>query len=158
MNNRFTIGLGVALVALAFVHTAAAQSPLPANVQADRAAIQQDASNLHTLHAQLRTDEGAGNDTATAADRTALRLARMQLMADFGKLHQDAQGVLQPDRAALTAALTQLHSDQVANNASAVQSDQSAVQNAETQLRTDRMVVFGDLQIGHGMHRGHWRG
>lgn len=157
MKNRFMILSGVALVATALAHAAAAQS-LPANVQADRTAIQQGAGNLHSLHTQLRTDEGAGNDTAAAADRTALRIARMQLRADFGKLHQDAQAVLQPDQAALMAALTQLHSDQVANNATAVQSDQSAVQNAETQLRSDRKIVFGDLQVGHGMHRGHWHG
>ena len=158
MKNRFIVVSGLALMASALAHTAAAQTPLPANVQTDRATIQQDATNLHNLHTQLKTDEAAGNTAAVAADRTASRLARMQLMQDFGNLHHDAQGILQPDQTTLMAALTQLHTDQVANNASAAEADQAAVQSAETQLKTDRSAVFGDLGIGHGKHHGHWQG
>lgn len=154
MKNTFTVVSGVALMVSAMAHAAAAETSLPANVQADRATIQQDATDLANLHAQLKTDESAANTAAAAADRTALRLARMQLMLDLGRLHQDAQGVLRPDQAALMGALTQLHADQVANNASAVEGDQIVVENAQTQLRADREAVFGEL--GVGMHHRHW--
>jgi hypothetical protein len=120
--------------------------------------IQQDAATLQTARTQLQTDERAGNAAAVAADRTAIRLARMQLGLDFGKLHQDAQGVLQPDQTTLMAALAQLHTDQVANNASAVQADQTAVQNAETRLKNDRTAIFGDLGSGFGMGHRHAHG
>jgi hypothetical protein len=115
------------------------------------------AISLQNLRAQLRADEAASNTAAVAADRTAVRLARMQLRLDFGELNRDAQSIVQPDLAALKAALTQLHADQVANNASGVQSDQLAVQNAETQLRTDRANLFGDLGVD-GLPRRHGRG
>ena len=158
MKSRFIVVAGAALVAAALAQMAVAQTPLPAGVQADRAAIQQDGINLQNLRAQLQADEAAGSSAGVAADRTAVRLARMQLGLDFGRLHQDAQSIVQPDLATLMAALTQLHADQVANDASAVQADQVAVQNAETQLRADRANLFGDLGAGWGQHRGHWHG
>jgi hypothetical protein len=158
VKNRFIVVSSVALVASATALTVVAQTPLPANVQADRATVQRDVNNLHGLRAQLQTDEGAGNTAVVAADRTALRLARMQLRLDLGKLHQDAQSIVQPDLATLMTALTQLHTDQVANNAGAIQSDQLAVQSAKTQLRTDRTAVFGDLGVGWGMRHRHWHG
>jgi hypothetical protein len=148
----------IALIAAAVAPVAAAQTSLSAAVQADRAAVQQDASNRQNAFAQLRTDEGAGDTVAIAADRTALQLARMQARMDFGKLHQDAQSVLQPDQTTLLAALTQLHADQVANNTAAVQADQTAVQNAQAQLKADRSAIFGDLGMGLGKHHRHGQG
>ena len=145
--------LAASLVAL----RAAAQSTLPANVQADRATIQQDQTLVQNTVQQLRIDEAAGNSSAVAADRTALRLAHMKTGQDFGQLRQDAQPILQPAQAALTAALTQLYSDQHANNASAVQTDQAAVAAAETQLRTDREAIFGGLGEGFGGRHAHRR-
>ncbi len=156
MKSRFFVVYSIALVASVMAEIAVAQSALPAAVQADRTTIQQDATNVQTAFTQLRTDEKAGNAAAVAADRTALRLARMQMGLDFGKLHQDAQGTLQPDETTLMAALTQLHADQAASNASAVPTDQTAVQNAEVQLKNDRTAIFGDL--GGGMGRGHRHG
>jgi hypothetical protein len=157
MKSRFIVLSGVALIASVIAHMAAAQA-LPANIVADRTKIQQDATNLHNAFTQLRTDEGAGNTAAVAADRTALRLARMQMGLDFGKLHQDAHGILLPDQTTLMAALTQLHADQAANNASAVLADQTAVQNAETQLKNDRTAIFGDLGLGMRHMHGHSHG
>ena len=158
MKHTFITLSSVALVASALAQGAGAQTPLPAAVQADRAAIQQDGANLHSAFAQLQTDEQAGNSVAADADRTAVHLARMQVRLDFGKLHQDAQGLLQPDQTALMAALSQLHADQVAGNASAMGADQTAVQSAKTQLHNDHKAIFGDLGIGSGMHRNHWQG
>lgn len=153
MKNRFVVVTGLALAAAALAQTAGAQTTLPANVEADRATVQQDATNLKNLHAQLKADEGSGNTTAVETDKTALRLARMQLEIDLGKLHQDAQGILQPDQTTLMSALGQLHADQVAGNASAVEADQTAVQNAQTQLKADRTAVFGELGLMHHGHR-----
>jgi hypothetical protein len=147
--SRPALALAASFVAL----QATAQTTLPANLQADRATIQQDQTAERNLVQQLRTDESAGNSAAAAADRTGLRLAHMQSAQDMGKLHQDAQAILQPDEAALTAALTQLYSAQQASNTSAVQADQAAVAAAETQLRTDREAIFGDL--GHPFDRRH---
>lgn len=157
MSYRFIVVSSVALVASSIGLTAAAQTSLPAAVQADRVTVTQDLTNLQKVRAQLIADEQAGNSAAVAADRTALRLARMQVALDFGRLRQDAQGILEPDRTTLMAALTQLHADQVSNN-SAVLADQAAVDSAEAQLATDRTAVFGDLGIGFGMHRQHWHG
>ncbi len=158
MKHTFITLSSVALVASALAQGAGAQTPLPAAVQADRAAIQQDVSNLHNAFAQLQTDEQAGNSVAADADRTAVHLARMQVQLDFSKLRQDAQGLLQPDQTALMAALTQLHADQVAGNASAIVADQTALQSAKTQLHTDHKAIFGDLGTGSGMRRHHWQG
>ena len=158
MRNSFLVVSSVALVISALAPMAAAQTALPAGVQADRATIQQDATNRQNAFTQLKSDEQAGNTAAVAADRTALQLARLQARIDFGKLHQDAQGVLQADQTTLMTALTQLHTDQVANNATAVQADQSAVQNAEAQLKADRNAIFGDLAAGFGMHHRHRQG
>jgi hypothetical protein len=155
MRNRFIIVSGVALLASAMAQVSLAQTPLPANIQADRAAIQQDATNLKAVFEQLRADEQAGNASAVAADRTAARLARIQLHEDFAKLHQDAQVILQPAQAASVAALTQLHADQIADNAAAVQADQTAVDSAQMQLKSERTAVFGDLGIGFGGHHRH---
>ena len=157
MPNRFILMSMVTLVGSAVASLAAAQASLPANVEADRGVVQQDIANLHSLHAQLQTDEAGGNAAVVDADRTALRVARLQLKLDLGKLHQDAQSILQPDHTALLAALTQLHTDQVANNASAVQADQTSVENAQAQLKADHRAVFGDLGLG-GMHHRHSRG
>jgi hypothetical protein len=146
----------IALAAAAMVQPATAQTTLPPAVQADRTTVQQDVANLHGAFMQLKTDEQAGNAVAAAADRTAVQLARMQMRNDFAKLHEDAQGILQPDQTALMAALTQLHADQVANNTSAVQADQTAVENAQAQLKADRKAIFADLGGGFGKH--HWHG
>jgi hypothetical protein len=154
LKHTFLTLSSVALVTSALAQGAVAQTPLPAAVQADRAAIQQDGASLHNAFTQLKADEQAGNSAAADADRTAVQLARMQVRLDFAKLHQDAQGVLQPDQSALMAALTQLHADQVAGNASAVTADQTAVQSAKTQLHTDHKAIFADLGSGFGMrHR-----
>lgn len=156
MKSIFLVVSSVALVASALSPLAAAQT-LPAPIQADRATVQQDTTNVHNAFAQLKADEQAGNAAAAAADRTALRLARMQARFDFGKLQQDAQGVMQTDQTTLMAALTQLHADQTASDRTAIQADQAAVQNAETQLKADRTAVFGDLGMA-GMHHRHWQG
>ena len=158
MKHTFIMLSSVALVASTLAQGAGAQTPLPAAVQADRATIQQDGANLHNAFAQLQTDTLAGNSVAADADRTAVHLARMQVRLDFGKLHQDAQGLLQPDQTALMAALTQLHADQVAGNASAIGADQTAVQSAKTQLHNDHKAIFGDLGTGSGRRRSHWQG
>jgi hypothetical protein len=131
---------------------------LPQNVQADRATIQQDETLVQNWVQQLRIDEAAGNAAAVAADRTGLRLARMKAGQDLGQLRQDAQPLLQPDQAALTAALMQLYADQHAVNTSALAADQAAVGTAEAQLRTDREAIFGGLGYDLGRSRGHRRG
>lgn len=155
MTSRFLLLSIVSLAAPLIAQQAAAQTILPADVQADRTTIQQDRIDVQNAMSQLRTDEAAGNAAAVAADRTALRLARMKTGRDFGKLLQDAQPILQPDLAALMAALTQLHSDQLANNASAVRTDQAGVAAAEKQLMTDREAIFGGL--GEGFGKARWR-
>lgn len=153
MRNTFIVASTVLLATSAIAQLAAAQTTLPSAVQADRVTVQQDVAAMHNAFTQLKTDEQAGNAGA-AADRTAVQLARMQMRLDFAKLHQDAQGVLQPDQTTLMAALAQLHADQLANNAGAVQADQTAVQNAQAQLKADHMAVFGDL--GSFGHHRHW--
>ncbi len=153
MRHTFIVVSSMALIASPMAHAAAARA-LPAAVQADRATVGQDGTNLHNAFAQLKADEQAGNTAALAADRTAVHLARMQVRLDLGKLHQDAQGMLQPDQTSLMAALTQLHADQVANDAGAVPADQTQVQAAQAQLRADREALFGDLGIG----MRHWHG
>jgi len=147
----------VVVATSAMAQPAAAQATLPTAIQADRATVQQDVANLHNLFTQLKTDEQAGS-AAVAADHTAVQLARMQERLDFAKLHEDAQGLLQPDQQTLMAALTQLHADQVANNAGAVTTDQTAVQNAQAQLKADHKAVFGGLGGGFGMHQRHGQG
>jgi hypothetical protein len=152
--TRSAVALAASIVAL----QAAAQTTLPASVQADRAMIQQDQTVVQGLAQQLRADEAAGNGAAVAADRTGLRLARMKVGQDLGQLHQDAQPILQPDQVALTSALTQLYSAQRANNASAVQTDLAAVTAAEGQLKTDREAIFGGLGHAFGGWHEHHRG
>jgi hypothetical protein len=146
----------VSLIALPA--TAQTAPALPQNVQADRATIQQDQTLVQNWVQQLRTDEAAGNAAAVAADRTGLRLARMKTEQDLGQLRQDAQPVLQPDRAALTAALMQLYADQHAVNTTALAADQAAVAAAEAQLRTDREAIFGGLGDVMGGLRDRRRG
>ncbi len=158
MNKRLMFLAIAAFVSPLAIQQAAAQTTLPGNVQADQATITQDKQTLQNLRTQFRADQTAGNTAAAAADRTAMRLAHMQLAEDIGQLHKDAQPILQPDVAALKSALTQLHSDQVANNASAVASDQAAVEAAETQLQNDRIAVFGAVHGGHGPRHMHMRG
>jgi hypothetical protein len=158
MTSRLLLVSLAALAAPFVAQQAAAQSTLPANLQTDRATIQEDHALVKSAMTQLRTDEAAGNAAAVAADRTGLRLARMKVGEDIQTLHQDAQPVLQPERTTLVAALTQLHADQVANNAAAVQADQAAVEAAGKQLTTDRKAIFAGLGEGFGKHRGHHRG
>lgn len=158
MKHTFIMTSSVALVASAMAMAAGAQTPLPATVQADRATLQQDGSNLHNAFTQLKADQEAGNAAAAEADRTAINLARIQMHLDFGKLHQDAQGLLQPDQTTLMAALTQLHSDQVAGNTSAVQTDQAAVEGAKTQLKTDHTTIYGNLGTGLDKRSRHGSG
>jgi DNA polymerase III gamma/tau subunit len=158
MTSKY-VSLSIAFLAASLVALpAAAQSTLPASVQADRATIQQDQALVQNIVQQLKIDEAAGNSAAVAADRTALRLAHMKTGQDLSQLRRDAQPTLQPDQAALTATLTQLYSDQRANNVSAVQTDQAAVTAAETQLRTDREAIFGGLGKGFDGSHGHRRG
>lgn len=155
MKHTFTTLSSVALVASAMATAADAQTALPAAVQADRSTLQQDGTNLHNAFAQLKADKEAGNAAAAEADRTAVHLARMQMHLDFGKLHQDAQGLLQPDQTTLMSALSQLHGDQVAGNTSVVQADQAAVESAKTQLEADRTAIYGNLGAGFGRHQRH---
>jgi hypothetical protein len=152
--SRSALAVAASFVAL----QAAAQTALPANLQADRAMVQQDQTAARSLMQQLKSDEAAGNSAAVAADRTGLRLARMKTGQDFGQLHQDAQAIVQPDQAALANALTQLYAAQRSNDAGAVQASQAAVTAAEAQIGTDREAIFGGLghgfDHGHGHHRG----
>lgn len=158
MDSRLLL-LSIAALAVPFVaQQAAAQSTLSANMQADRAVIQQDQILAQNAVSQLRTDEAARNVSATAADRTALRLARMQVGQDFDNLRQDARLTLQADRSAVMVALTQLHSDQVANNSAAAQADQASVAAAQRQLGSDREAIFGGLGAGLGHMGRHRRG
>lgn len=151
--------LTAALVAAPVVALqASAQTTLPANLQAARAAVQQDRLAMQGARTQLTTDEAAGNANAVAADRTALRLARIKTRQDFATLAQDARAALQPDHAAVVAALTQLHADQMANNAAAVQADGATLAAAETQLRSDREAIFGGLRERGGGARRMRRG
>ncbi|MGZ5085575.1 MAG: hypothetical protein ACXWG3_09525 [Usitatibacter sp.] len=145
MNSRFP-WLSIASVAVTLAaQPSAAQSALPANLQSDRAAIQQDQAMVQDAERQLRADRVAGNAAAEAADRTALRIARMKSAEDFGVLLGDAQPILKPDRDAVLAALTQLHADQAAGNTNAVQADQAALAAAEGRLAADRQAIFGGL-------------
>jgi hypothetical protein len=158
VRNTLIVVSSVVLATAATAQLAFAQTALPTAVQADRATVQQDVTNLHGAFTQLKADDQAGNATAAAADRTAVQLARMQTRLDFAKLHEDAQGLLQPDQQILMAALTQLHADQVANNPSAVQADQTALQTAQAQLKADHKAVFGGLGGGFGHHHWHAQG
>ena len=148
MTSKF-LSLSVALAASIVALQAAAQTPLPANLQADRATIQQDQTLVQSIVQQHRTDEAAGNSAAVAADRTALRLAHMKTGQDFGQLHQDAQPLLQPGQAVLTNALTQLYTDQHTNNVSAVQADQAAVAAAEMAISSP--LLEASIDGAHGV-------
>jgi hypothetical protein len=121
-------------------------------VQADLATVEADQAALKAAFQQLRADETA-NVAAVPADRSAVALARLQLRMDMGKLHMDAAPVLQADATALKTALTQLHADQVANNAAAIAADEAAVKAAMQQARADGKA----LHVG-GMHHGGKRG
>jgi hypothetical protein len=150
MIRRLTAFSLSALVVSIWTNAAVAATTLPANIQADRAAVQQDNTNLEAALTQLRTDERAHNTGALAADRTAVSLARIQREIDFGKLAQDAASILQTDETTLLSALTKLHTDQLSGGS--VSADQTAVQEADTQLKNDRDAIFGDLGPG-GMGR-----
>jgi hypothetical protein len=121
----------------------------PAVVQADLATVQADEAALKAAFQQLRTDEST-NTAAVPADRTAVALARLQLRMDIGKLHMDAAPILQADATALKTALTQLHADQVANNAGAIAADQAAVEAAGQQARADAKALHVDGGMGRG--------
>lgn len=157
MTKRYVFLAAVGLAAPLLAQPVLAQTALPANLQADLATAQQDQAAMKTAWSTLKADRTAGNTAAVAADHTALRLARMKLAQDLGALHQDAQPLLQPSQEALVASLTQLHTDQVANNAAAVQTDQAAVTAAEQQLESERSAIFGSLHAGFGGRSGrHW--
>ena len=131
-------------------------TPLPANVQADLATVKTDWANVKAAAEQLRADEEA-NAATVPADRSALALARLQARLDMGKLHIDAAPILEADAGVLKTALTQLHSDQVANNASGVTAHQAAVKTAMQQLHADMKELHlghGHVKRGHGTHNG----
>src|ERR1700686_776713 len=69
---------------------------LPANVQADLATVQEDQAAMKAAVTQLRADEKS-NSANVAADRTAVRLARLKLRMDAQRLHTDALPILQSD-------------------------------------------------------------
>lgn len=142
--------LAVAAPAMAQTTTppATPTSNFPAAVQADLATVQADKAALKAAFQQLRADETA-NVAAVPSDRSAVALARLQLRMDMGQLHMDAAPILQADANALKTALTQLHADQVGNNAGAIAADQAAVKAAAQQARSDAKA----LHIG-GMHHG----
>jgi hypothetical protein len=144
----------LAFAALLAAAPAMAQTatPLPANVQADIAVVTQDEAAVKAAMTQLRTDL-TSNTAGVAADRTALELVRLKLRMDMESLHQDALPIIQADELALLNALTQLHTDQLANNAAAVTADQAAVTLAEQQLELD-MTALG---LHQGRERGHRR-
>lgn len=147
------IALGLFALAPAFAFAQSAAPTLPANVQADIAKVQQDAAALKAAVTQLRTDQESGS-AAVSADRSALAIARLQLRLDVQQLRVDALPLIQADEAALMKALTQLHADQVANNASAVAADQQAVHAAQHQLMNDARALHaggpGKRMHGHG--------
>lgn len=147
MRTPLILFVGAMASGSAFAQTAIT---LPANIVADRAVVAQYKSALDAAVKQLRTDRHAGNTNALPADETAVRLARMQLMASLGTLHRDAAVVLQPDRDRLYNAVAQLHTDQTTGSSSALSADQAAVSAAEAQLKTDRAAVFGGLGLGRG--------
>jgi hypothetical protein len=152
------LSLSLATVCAVAQHARAQTTTLPANVQTDRATIQQDQMAMQNALGQLRNDEAANNTAAAAADRTAVRLARLKLESDFAQLHQDAQPMLQPDKTAVVSALTELHADQIASNADAIAADQTALAVAETHLRADQEAVYGGLGgggAGHGWKHRH---
>lgn len=143
--------------ALLFSAAALAQTSttLPANITADRGAVMQSKSALDGALLQLRTDEQAANAAALPADRTAIRIARIQFAEAFGTLTVEAGAYLQPDRDSLLKALTQLKTDEVAANTAAVAVDKVAVAGAEQQLKQNRLAVFDGLNAGmHEWHRG----
>jgi hypothetical protein len=125
---------------------------LPANVQADLATVQEDQAAMKAAVTQLRADEKS-NSANVAADRTAVRLARLKLRMDAQRLHTDALPILQSDETALFNALTQLHNDQAGSNAGALAADEAAVTQAEQQLRTDVQAIGGGMHRGRGHHR-----
>ena len=130
----------------------ATPTPLPANVQADLATVKTDFTAMKAAATQLRADEAA-NAPTVAADRSALALARLQLRMDMGKLHMDSAPILETDANALKVALTQLHNDQVGNNAGALAADQAAVESARQQIHADmKQLHMGMGKRGHGGH------
>jgi hypothetical protein len=147
MNRAYLLSLLLA-AAPAMAQTA---TTLPANVQADIVVVKQDRTNVAAAASHLRADE-VSNSAAVPADRTALALARLQMRLDLQKLRQDALPIFQADESALFTALTQLHTDQVANNATAVAADQQAVHSAEEQLDLDMAAIEAGLPR-EGPHR-----
>jgi hypothetical protein len=129
--------------------TPAAPTNFPPAVQADLATVAQDRAALKAAFQQLRSDEAA-NAAAVPADRSAVALARLQLRMDMGKLHMDAAPILQADATALMTALTQLHADQVANNAAGIAADQAAVKSAAQQAHADAKALHVGGRMGHG--------
>jgi hypothetical protein len=73
---------------------------------------------------------------------------------DAESLRQDALPIIQADELMLLNALSQLHNDQVANNAAAIAADQLAVTLAEDQLEADMAAI----DVGRGLRpEGHRR-
>jgi len=148
MSKRLIMATAFLVVPFAALTAQAQTQPittLPANLQADRNAIELDEVQIQTFLDKIRTDAAAGNASALAADRTALRIAQMKLEADVAKLRQDASVALQGDTTELTQALTQLQSDQAAGNASGAALDQTAVNLADQTLAANRQLIFGGL-------------
>jgi hypothetical protein len=141
MNRAFAFA-AVLAAAPAMAQTA---TPLPANVQAAVAVVTQDEAALQAAMTQLRADS-TSNAAAVGADRSAVEIARLKLRMDMESLHQDALPIIQADELALLNALTQLHTDQLANNAAGVTADQAAVTLAEQQLELDMTAL--------GLHQG----
>ncbi len=151
-TRHIALGLAAFIPAFAFAQaTPPAATTLPANVQADIAKVQQDATALRAAVQQLRSDQESGS-AAVAADRSAIAIAHLQLRLDAQQLRIDAAPIIQADEAALMKALTQLHADQVANNASAIGADQQAVHAAQQQLMTDARALHAGGGHGKRMH------
>jgi len=157
MKRRFLATI-LAAAAPAMAQTppaSTAPTTFPPAVQADLATVTQDQAALKAAFEQLRSDEAA-NAAAVPADRSAVALAHLQLRMDMGKLHMDAAPILQADAMALQSALTQLHADQVANNAGALAADQAAVKQAGDQLRADAKALHvGGGGMDHGKRWHH---
>jgi hypothetical protein len=144
MNKALALSLALA-AAPVMAQTA---TPLPANVQADLALVQQDQAALTAASTQLRADQRAGN-TAVAADRTVVQLARLKLRVDVQTLQIDARPIILADETVLFNALTQLHADQVAGNTAAITADEAAVTQAEEQLELDLAAIAAGMGPHH---------
>ncbi len=154
MTKHFLAVRIVLLVATLVAQKSAALATLPGNLQDDRASIQQDEQLLRHVARRFQIDAAAGNSVAVDADRTALRIAQIQISKDVDNLRQDADSILKADVAALTVALWQLRADQIARKLAGIAASQDSVAAAERQLLHDRELIFGSLSESN--RRGHW--